>query len=161
MEVEPSTWYSSRVTLPSHDLAHWRLTSQPCLCSNHHSTWAHNGSRLKWNISGHKLHFCTCQSIYLRLCAQPSSLEYNIKRPVDRTSNISSGECSCVSRVAGCEWRSREFALWPWPVGTWRTRLAVAGPWAALFQVYLIEVCDITEFVSFQNNFIYIIRPFI
>ena len=40
MEVEPSTWYSSRVTLPSHDLAHWRLTSQPCLCSNHHSTWA-------------------------------------------------------------------------------------------------------------------------
>ena len=41
MEVEPSTWYSSRVTLPSHDLAHWRLTSQPCLCSNHHSTWAH------------------------------------------------------------------------------------------------------------------------
>ena len=39
MEVEPSTWYSSRVTLPSHDLAHWRLTSQPCLCSNHHSTW--------------------------------------------------------------------------------------------------------------------------
>ena len=42
MEVEPSTWYSSRVTLPSHDLAHWRLTSQPCLCSNHHSTWAHN-----------------------------------------------------------------------------------------------------------------------
>ena len=41
MEVEPSTWYSSRVTLPSHDLAHWCLTSQPCLCSNHHSTWAH------------------------------------------------------------------------------------------------------------------------
>ena len=41
MEVEPSTWYSSRVTLPSHDLAHWRLTSQPCLCSNHHSTWVH------------------------------------------------------------------------------------------------------------------------
>ena len=41
MEVEPNTWYSSRVTLPSHDLAHWRLTSQPCLCSNHHSTWAH------------------------------------------------------------------------------------------------------------------------
>ena len=41
MEEEPSTWYSSRVTLPSHDLAHWRLTSQPCLCSNHHSTWAH------------------------------------------------------------------------------------------------------------------------
>ena len=40
MEVEPSTWYSSRVTLPSHDPAHWRLTSQPCLCSNHHSTWA-------------------------------------------------------------------------------------------------------------------------
>ena len=40
MEVEPSTWYSSWVTLPSHDLAHWRLTSQPCLCSNHHSTWA-------------------------------------------------------------------------------------------------------------------------
>ena len=21
--------------------AHWGLTSQPCLCSNHHSTWAH------------------------------------------------------------------------------------------------------------------------
>ena len=41
MEVEPSTWYSSRVTLPSPDPAHWRLTSQPCLCSNHHSTWAH------------------------------------------------------------------------------------------------------------------------
>ena len=40
MEVEPSTWYSSRVTLPSHDPAHWRLTNQPCLCSNHHSTWA-------------------------------------------------------------------------------------------------------------------------
>ena len=40
MEVEPSTWYSSRVTLPSHDPAHWRLTSQPCLCPNHHSTWA-------------------------------------------------------------------------------------------------------------------------
>ena len=42
MEVEPSTWYSSRDTHPSIDPAHWRLTSQPCLCSNHHSTWAHN-----------------------------------------------------------------------------------------------------------------------
>ena len=41
MEVEPSTWYSSRDTHPSIDPAHWRLTSQPCLCSNHHSTWAH------------------------------------------------------------------------------------------------------------------------
>ena len=41
MEVEPSTWYSSRATLPSTDPTHWRLTSQPCLCSNHHSTWAH------------------------------------------------------------------------------------------------------------------------
>ena len=41
MEVEPSTWYSSRVTLPSTDPAHWRLTSQPCLCFNHHSPWAH------------------------------------------------------------------------------------------------------------------------
>ena len=51
MEVEPSTWYSSRVTLPSHDLAHWRLTSQPCLCSNHHSTWALTIRRLigEWN----------------------------------------------------------------------------------------------------------------
>ena len=64
---------------------------------------------------------------------------------MDRTSNISSGECSCVSRVAGCEWRSREFALWPWPVGTCRTRLAVAGPWVALFPVCLIEVCDINN----------------
>ena len=42
MEVEPSTWYSTRDTHPSIDPAHWRLTSQPCLCSNHHSTWAHN-----------------------------------------------------------------------------------------------------------------------
>ena len=41
MEVEPSTWYSSRVILPSIDPAHWGLTSQLCLCSNHHSTWAH------------------------------------------------------------------------------------------------------------------------
>ena len=41
MEVEPSTWYSSRDTHPSIDPAHWRLTSQPCLCSNHHSTWSH------------------------------------------------------------------------------------------------------------------------
>ena len=41
MEVEPSTWYSSGVTLPSHNPAHWLLTSEPCLCSNHHSTWAH------------------------------------------------------------------------------------------------------------------------
>ena len=41
MEVEPSTWYPSRDTHPSIDLAHWRLTSQPCLCPNHHSTWAH------------------------------------------------------------------------------------------------------------------------
>ena len=30
MEVEPSTLYSSRVTLPSTDPTHWRLTSQPC-----------------------------------------------------------------------------------------------------------------------------------
>ena len=42
MEVEPSTWYSSRDTYPSIDPAHWRLTSQPSLCSNHDSTWAHN-----------------------------------------------------------------------------------------------------------------------
>ena len=42
MEVEPSTWYSSRDTHPSIDPAHWRLTSQSCLCSNHHSTWALN-----------------------------------------------------------------------------------------------------------------------
>ena len=41
MEVEPSTWYSSRDTHPSIDPAYWCLTSQPCLCSNHHSTWAH------------------------------------------------------------------------------------------------------------------------
>ena len=41
MEVEPSTWHSSRDTHPSIDPAYWRLTSQPCLCSNHHSTWAH------------------------------------------------------------------------------------------------------------------------
>ena len=41
MEMEPSTWYSSRDTHPSFDPTHWRLTSQPCLCSNHHSTWAH------------------------------------------------------------------------------------------------------------------------
>ena len=42
MAVEPSTWYSSRGTHPSIDPAHWRLTSQPCLCSNHHSTWGHS-----------------------------------------------------------------------------------------------------------------------
>ena len=41
MEVEPSTCYSSRVTLPCADPAQWHLTSQPRLCSNHHSTWAH------------------------------------------------------------------------------------------------------------------------
>ena len=40
MEVEPSTWYSLQDTLPGTDPAHWRLTSRPCLCSNHHSTWA-------------------------------------------------------------------------------------------------------------------------
>ena len=46
MEVEPSTWYSSRVTHPSSDPAHWCLISQPCLCSNHHCTWAHQ----RWDM---------------------------------------------------------------------------------------------------------------
>ena len=45
---------------------------------------------------------------------------------------------------------SGAFALWPWPVGTWRTRLAVAGPWAALFRVYLIEVCDGNDGCKFK-----------
>ena len=41
MGVELSTWYSSQVILPCIDPAQWRLTSQPCLCPNHHSTWAY------------------------------------------------------------------------------------------------------------------------
>ena len=57
MEVEPSTWYSSRVTLPSPDPAHGRLTSQPCPCSNHHSTWAQICFKLLLSAEQGKSHY--------------------------------------------------------------------------------------------------------
>ena len=89
MEVEPSTWYSSRVTLPSHDLAHWRLTSQPCLCSNHHSTWAHCilVSYQKGIIQGHPGHRCPtrkalglCSRIVFRAVISPDVSTQNVFR---------------------------------------------------------------------------------
>ena len=81
MEVEPSTWYSSRVTLPSHDLAHWRLTSQPCLCSNHHSTWAH------WD------------EITVKLLHHTIIVIFRIGRRIGHTSNI--GIIKCFIYVLG------------------------------------------------------------
>ena len=63
MEVEPSTWYSSRDTHSSIDPAHWRLTSQPCLCSNHHSNRAQNVNS--------KVHY---RIIVFKICISPSNL---------------------------------------------------------------------------------------
>ena len=75
MEVEPSTWYSSRVTLPSHDIAHWRLTSQPCLCSNHHSTWAPpSPSPISRSLSRYLFYFSTPLYLPLSFPLSPSSL---------------------------------------------------------------------------------------
>ena len=97
MEVEPSTWYSSRVTLPSHDLAHWRLTSQPCLCSNHHSTWAHS------NVS---LSFGRKRMTRLPNGSGNSASSGKKESSVDDNSNTfailiingDSGWCSCICR---------------------------------------------------------------
>ena len=54
MEVKPSIWYSSRVTLPSTDPTHWRLTSQPCLCSNSSTPLELIEVLFKTNTKGHK-----------------------------------------------------------------------------------------------------------
>ena len=86
MEVEPSTWYSSRVTLPSHDLAHWRLTSQPCLCSNHHSTWAHKA--ITWSyVDLSAVRFC---AIHLWVIWH-ENLELFINKIEFKKNNISHG----------------------------------------------------------------------
>ena len=42
--MEPTTLNSSQVTSPSGDSTHCHLTSQSCLCSNHHSIGAHVNS---------------------------------------------------------------------------------------------------------------------
>ena len=63
--MEPSTWYSSRDTHPSINPAHWRLTSQPCLCPYHHSTWAHLGLLDQFSFILSRPSTCMCLYVYI------------------------------------------------------------------------------------------------